>query len=69
VNLDLEGSIADWAQGTFYQLAALTVLCNGMRMPIMMGNGLGCRDDAAEIKPNEPVWVIPAKGAAGCRIS
>ncbi len=30
-------------------------------------DGLGCRDDAAEIKPIEPVWVIPAKGAAGCR--
>src|SRR4029078_9010575 len=29
--------------------------------------GLGGRGDAAEIKPNEPVWVIPAKGAAGCR--
>ena len=31
------------------------------------GYGLGCRGDAAEIKPIEPVWVIPAKGAAGCR--
>src|SRR5271163_3649407 len=25
---------------------------------------MGCRADAAEIKPVEPVWVIPAKGAA-----
>jgi hypothetical protein len=30
-------------------------------------NGLGCRGNAAEIKPIEPVWVIPAKEAAGCQ--
>ena len=33
----------------------------------MIVDGLGCRGDAAEIKPMEPVWVIPAKGAAACR--
>src|SRR5262249_27194350 len=26
--------------------------------------GWGCRGNAAEIKPIEPVWVMPAKGAA-----
>jgi hypothetical protein len=29
---------------------------------------LGCRaDGAAEIKPIEPVWVMPAKGAADAK--
>src|SRR6266702_2958733 len=42
-------------------------LCNGARMPIIGFDGLGCRAHAAEITPMEPVWVIPAKGAAGCR--
>ena len=37
-------------------------------MLIMSAHGLGCRDNAAEIKPVEPDWVIPAKGAAGCLI-
>src|SRR5262249_9015527 len=46
-----------------------TALCNGARMPIMSFDGLGCRAYAAEITPMEPVWVIPAKGAAGCRIA
>jgi len=55
--------------GTFCPLTALTVLCIGTGMPIMMGNGLGCRGNAAEITPMEPVWVIPAKGAAACLIS
>ena len=32
----------------------------------MSTHGLGCREIAAEIKPVEPVWVIPAKGAASC---
>src|SRR5262249_9884699 len=44
-----------------------TALCNGARMPIIGFEGLGCRAHAAEITPMEPVWVIPAKGAAGCR--
>jgi hypothetical protein len=36
----------------------------GAKMPNMSPYGLGCREAAAEIKPIEPVWVIPAKGAA-----
>jgi hypothetical protein len=32
-------------------------LCNGVGMPIMSFDGLGCRADAAEITPMEPVWV------------
>jgi hypothetical protein len=39
-------------------------LCNPLKIPIMRAYGMGCRGDAAEIKPIEPVWVIPAKGAA-----
>jgi hypothetical protein len=39
-------------------------LYSGIKIPIMREDGLGCRGDAAEIKPIEPVWVIPAKGAA-----
>jgi glycine oxidase len=31
---------------------------------IINTDGQGCRDHAAEITPVEPVWVIPAKGAA-----
>ena len=42
-------------------------MCNGSGNAHHGSYGLGCRGDAAEIKPNEPVWVIPAKGAAGCR--
>ena len=42
-------------------------LCTGAGMPIMVIDGLGCRAAAAEIIPMEPVWVIPAKGAADCR--
>src|SRR5262249_57264767 len=42
-------------------------LCPGAGMPIMVIDGLGCRAAAAEIIPMEPVWVIPAKGAADCR--
>src|SRR5215467_12113109 len=34
-------------------------LCNRARMPIMRFDGLGCRADAAEITPMEPVWVDP----------
>jgi hypothetical protein len=34
-------------------------LCNGAGMPIMVVDGLGCRGDAAEIIPMEPVWVLP----------
>jgi hypothetical protein len=34
-------------------------LCNGARMPIMRFDGLGCRADAAEIIPMEPVWFLP----------
>ena len=40
------------------------VLCNVTKIPIIRRDGLGCRGDAAEIKPIEPVWVMPAKGAA-----
>jgi hypothetical protein len=39
-------------------------LSKPLRMPMIRQLGLGCRGDAAEIKPIEPVWVIPAKGAA-----
>jgi hypothetical protein len=39
-------------------------LCKPLRIPIMRSYSLGCRGDAAEIKPIEPVWVIPAKGGA-----
>jgi hypothetical protein len=39
-------------------------LCKPLKIPIMSAFGLGCRGDAAEIKPIEPVWVMPAKGAA-----
>ena len=39
-------------------------LSNGPKIPIMAGYGIGCRGVAAEITPIEPVWVIPAKGAA-----
>src|SRR5262245_28439520 len=40
-------------------------LCIACKIPIISAlYGLGCRGDAAEIKPIEPVWVIPAKGAA-----
>jgi hypothetical protein len=39
-------------------------LRNRTRMPMMTPYGLGCREAAAEIKPVEPVWVMPAKGAA-----
>ena len=35
-----------------------TPLCKGAGMPIMVVDGLGCRADAAEIIPMEPVWVI-----------
>jgi hypothetical protein len=31
---------------------------------MMNAYSLGCRADAAEIKPIEPVWVMPAKGGA-----
>src|SRR5262249_19099645 len=31
------------------------------KLAMMGSNGLGCRDRAAEIKPIEPVWVIPAR--------
>jgi len=34
-------------------------LCNRAGMPIMRFDGLGCRADAAEITPMEPVWVVP----------
>jgi hypothetical protein len=30
------------------------------KLAMMLVNGLGCREVAAEIKPIEPVWVIPA---------
>ncbi len=39
-------------------------LCKPLKIPIMRSFGLGCRGAAAEIKPIEPVWVMPAKGAA-----
>ena len=39
------------------------------KSPMMRHTAWGAAADAAEIKPIEPVWVIPAKGAAGCRTS
>jgi hypothetical protein len=39
-------------------------LSKPLKIPLLWVLGLGCRGDAAEIKPIEPVWVIPAKGAA-----
>ena len=42
----------------------LIPLSKPLRLPMIGAIGLGCRGAAAEIKPIEPVWVIPAKGAA-----
>ena len=39
-------------------------MCNSLKIPMISAYGLGCREVAAEIKPIEPVWVMPAKGAA-----
>ena len=47
--------------GIMLGAATTVVLPAGPELPIIEVNGLGCRaGSAAEIKPIEPVWVMPA---------
>src|SRR5207245_9226441 len=41
-----------------HRIVPRMALCNRAGMPIMRFDGLGCRADAAEITPMEPVWFL-----------